>query len=109
MLEPLAAALDTSVVALLNLEDAAPSQVAAAVSAISIEEKKTFAKELKIRGIVKIVYELVILCALVIASKIFADNQIWGLAQAVTMGMIGCAFTLLCWEVDALRKLSKLI
>ncbi len=108
LLEPLAVALETSVIQLLSLENATKQEVADTFSTISIQEKQKLIKELKVRGILKIVQELILLAALIWASKIFADNNIYGIAQVLTLGMIGFIGTLIGSELHLINQLTKL-
>lgn len=108
MLEPLASALNTTVVQLLSLEAASNHEVANVLSAISQEEKRKLVKELKERSYYKIVIEGMLWFSLLIASKIFDTHHIYGLAQVVTMGMLGFTSTLFSFEVYAIRHLPKL-
>lgn len=108
LLEPLAAALDTTVIQLLSLEDASKEKVAEAFSRLSAEEKRQLIKEMKSRAVVKLVIEVILLAALVCASKLFADHGIYGTAQVVTLGMTGFVGTLIGSEIYAIKKLPEL-
>lgn len=108
LMDPLAAALDTTVIQLLSLEDATKEEVADTVATISIQEKQKLLKELKIRGILKIALEFILLSALIWASKIFADNSIYGIAQVLTIGMTGLIGTLIGSELHLIEQLKHL-
>lgn len=109
IMESLAQILGVSVITLLSLETATAQDVLTTVSDISIQEKQALIKDLKKITIRDIVYEVMILAALLCASKIFDDHQIYGLAQTVTLGMMGFVGTLIGSEFYKLRHLSKLI
>lgn len=108
LMEPLAAALDASVIQLLGLENVEKDEIANEVFEISMAEKKKLIKELKCRAILNVVIGLILIAALLIASKIFADNQIYGLAQICSGGMLGFIGTLIGSELYFLRSFSKL-
>jgi len=108
LLEPLAKALNTTVIELLSLENADRNEIAGALTTISLEEKKQLVKELKSRAWFKIFIELLLLAALLGASKIFDNYGISGLAQVLTMGMLGFVGTLMGCEIFAIRNLPKL-
>ncbi|MBQ3200599.1 MAG: helix-turn-helix transcriptional regulator [Clostridia bacterium] len=108
LLEPLAAALHTSVIQLLSLEDATNHEVADALSEISLAEKQHLVKELKNRALINTVIGLVLAAALFTASKIFANHNIYGLSQICTTGMLGPIGTLIGSEIYLIRRLRKL-
>ena len=108
LLEPLAAELGTTVIELLELETATKQEVISAVTDISEAEKQKLKKDLKSRSIFKIAIELLLMAALITASKIFDNYQIYGLAQICTMGMMGFVGTLIGSELFLLRNLKKL-
>lgn len=107
-LEPLAAALDTTVIALLELEEATPRETVAAISALSVREKQKLLRELRVRAVLKIIVETILLAALIWASAIFEDHGIYGLAQSLTGGMSGFVGLLIGSEIYFLRKGKKL-
>lgn len=108
LLEPLAAELDTSVVDLLELETATKQEIISAVADISEAEKQKLKKDLKSRSLLKIGIEILLMIALITASKIFDNYQIYGLAQSCTMGMMGFVGTLIGSELFLLKNLKKL-
>lgn len=108
LMEPLAAALNTTVIQLLSLEKATNQEVATAISAISAEERKELIRQLRFRAWHNLVVGLVLWVSLLCASKIFADHNIYGLAQMPTMGMLGFTSTLVGYEIHLLRSLPKL-
>lgn len=108
LLESLADALNITVIELLSLEDADRNEIAGALTTISLEEKKQLVKELKSRAYFKIFIEVLLIAALTGASKIFDNYGIYGLAQMLTMGMLGFVGTLIGCEIFAIRNLPKL-
>ena len=78
------------------------------LSTISIQEKQKLVKELKTSAVLKIVIELMLVAALLGTSKIFADHEIYGLAQSLTIGMMGFIGTLIGSELYSIRRLPDL-
>lgn len=108
LMEPLAAALNTTVIYLLSLENSSNQEVVDTLSTISIQEKQKLVRALKTRAILKIINELILLGALIWASKLFADNDIYGLAQILTLGMTGLIGTLIGSELYSIKHLPTL-
>lgn len=108
LLEPLAAALNTTVIQLLSLEEASNQEVVNAVSAISAEERNQLIRQLRFRAWHNVVVGILLWVCLLCASKLFADNNIYGFSQIITMGMLGFTSTLVCYELYFLRSLRKL-
>ena len=75
-LEPLAAALDTTVIALLELEEASKQETVSALAELSLLEKRKLIRELRVRAVLKIIIEAGLLVALIWASAIFEDHGI---------------------------------
>lgn len=108
LLESLAAALDTTVIQLLSLEDASNQEVVDTVSSISLQERKKLVKELRIRSIHNLFAGVILLCSLAYAGYIFHTYGIYGIAQGLTIGMCGFASTLISYEIYAIRHLPRL-
>jgi len=108
LMQPLAAALDSSVIQLLELEDATNQEVANTMSALSAQEKEGLRKELKLRAILNIAIGLILLACLVTASILFKNHNIYGLAQGVTMGAIGFVATMIASELFLLCHIGKI-
>ena len=83
-------------------------EVARAITEQSAAEKQELVHQLRFRSICKIVIEVVIAAALIIASRIFADHGIYGASQRLTLGMIGFVGVLIGSELFAIRNLPKL-
>jgi len=107
-LEPLAAALDTTVIALLELEEASKQETVSALAELSLLEKRKLIRELRVRAVLKIIIEAGLLVALIWASAIFEDHGIRGVAQSITGGMSGFVGLLIGSEIYFLRKCKKL-
>jgi len=108
LLEPLACALDTTVIHLLSLENVSNREVAETLSSVALEEKNNLIQELRIRSWIKLFIELMLFIALAYASKLFADHNIYGPAQICTMGMMGFVGTLMGTELHLLQSLLRL-
>lgn len=108
LLEPLAKALNTTVIDLLSLEEASGQEVAAVISDISAEERKGLIRQLRIRAWHNVIVGMILWLCLLCASKLFADNNIYGFAQIITMGVLGFSSTLVAYEIYLLRSLSRL-
>ena len=108
LMQPLAAALDSSVIQLLELEDATNQEVANTMSALSAQEKESLRKEIKLRAILNIAIGLILLACLVTASILFKNHNIYGMAQGVTMGAIGFAATMIASEIFLLCHIGKI-
>jgi len=108
LLEPLAAALDSSVIELLSLEEANKQEVASAVTDISLMEKKRLVKEFRQRAVLNILISLILITCLVTASLLFKKYEIYGLAHGVTMGAIGFVSTMIGSELFLLRNLKRI-
>ena len=108
LLEPLATALGTTVIQLLSLENVSNREVAETLSNVALKEKNNLIRELRIRSWIKLFIELILLVALIYASKLFADHNIYGMAQVCTMGMMGFVGTLMGTELHLLRSLLRL-
>ena len=108
LMEPLAEALDTTVVHLLNLENASNHEVVDTVSSISQQEKLKLMKDLRFRSIINLCIGLMMLFALVYAGYVLHLNGIYGMIQGLTTGMCGFAGTLIGSEIYAIIHLPRL-
>lgn len=108
LLESLAAALDTNLILLLSLENSSNDQIAQTLTQISVSEKRELVRQIRMRGYIKVVIGCMLWISLLVASKIFDNHGIYGLAQVVTMGMLGFTSTIISFEVYTLKNLPKL-
>ena len=108
LMEPLATALDTTVIHLLSLEDASNHEVANTVSSLSQQERQKLVKELRTRSIVNLFIGLLMLFALVYAGYTLHQHGIYGMIQGLTTGMCGFAGTLIGYEIYAIVHLPRL-
>ena len=108
LMEPLATALDTSVVHLLALDQASNLEIVSTVSSISLQEKQKLVKDLRFRSVLNLLIGIVLLFALIYAGNIFHTHGIYGIAQSLTTGMCGFAGTLIGSEIYAIVHLPRL-
>ena len=108
MLETIAAALKSDMITLLSLEESSKEQVARVIAEQSAAEKQELIRQLRFRSIYKIVIEILIAAAFIIASRIFADHGIYGASQRLTLGMSGFVGVLIGSDLFAIRNLPKL-
>ena len=108
LLEPLANALDTSVIVLLDLENATGQEIASAVTDISLAEKQKLAGEFRMRAVLNILIGLILMVCLGTASLLFRKYEIYGLAHGVTMGAIGFVGTMIGSEIFLLRNINRM-
>ena len=108
LIEPLATALDTNIITLLSLEGATKNEVASAISDISTSEKNKLINDIKKRASFHIIIGSILLICLFTASYIFHRNNIYGLAQGVTMGAFSFVGALIGSEVIVIRNAGQI-
>ena len=108
LIEHLAVALDTNVITLLSLEGSTKNEVACVISDISSSEKNKLIKDIKQRASFNIIIGSILLICLFIASYIFHTNNIYGLAQGVTLGAFSLVGTLIASEIIVIRNAGKI-
>ena len=108
LMEPLAAALDTSVVHLLSLEDASSNEVVSTISSLSQQERQKLVKDLRFRSVLNLFIGLILLFSLVYAGYTLHQHGIYGIVQGLTTGMCGFAGTLIGSEIYAIIHLPRL-
>lgn len=108
ILDPLAKALDTDLLHLLDLENASGREVAETLSDISVDEKNKLIRELRQRCILNMAIGCMLYISLFLAGYIFHKHGIYGIAQAVTIGMLGFTSTLTGSEWYFFNSLKKL-
>jgi len=85
-LEKLAETLDTSVIVLLGIERHSGEQIASEISDIAWWEKELIISQLRGRGRTSVIFGIITLLCSVYASKIFAENGLYGRPVLITMG-----------------------
>lgn len=108
VMEPLAAALHTDMLTLLGLEGATGQQVARTLSDLSVDEKNKLVKDLRQRCILNIGIGYMLFASLFLAGYIFHKHGIYGMAQTVTIGMLGFTGTLVGSEWYFFKSLRRL-
>ena len=108
VMEPLAAALHTDMLTLLGLEGATAQQVARTLSDLSVDEKNKLVKDLRQRCILNIGIGYMLFASLFLAGNIFHKHGIYGMAQTVTIGMLGFTGTLVGSEWYFFKSLRRL-
>ena len=101
VMEPLAAAF-------LGLEGATGQQVARTLSDLSVDEKNKLVKDLRQRCILNIGIGYMLFASLFLAGYIFHKHGIYGMAQTVTIGMLGFTGTLVGSEWYFFKSLRRL-
>ena len=108
LMEPLAAALGTTVIHLLALEGASNNEVASTISSLSQQERQKLVKDLRFRSVLNLFIGLILLFSLVYAGYALHQHGIYGIVQGLTTGMCGFAGTLIGSEIYAIIHLPRL-
>ena len=112
LIEPLAAALGTSAAALLGLAQHTPDQTVAAVSELAAQERAQeraqIRRQIRLRARLTLIISLILFAAQIAASKLFADNGLYGLPQILTAGMLGFTGALIGGAVYTLKNAQRL-
>ena len=108
LIEPLAAALGTAAAALLGLAEQTPDQTVAAVSELAAQEREQVKRQIRLRARLTLVIGLILFAAQIAASKLFADNGLYGLPQILTAGMLGFTGALIGGAVYTLKNARRL-
>ena len=107
LIEPLAAALGTSAAALLGLAQHTPDLTVAAVSELAAQEREQVKRQIRLRARLTLVIGLILFAAQIAASKLFADNGLYGLPQMLTAGMLGFTGALIGGAVYPLKNARR--
>lgn len=107
LIEPLAQVLGTTAAYLLELEEASAEETIGTMAELSGLENNRILRALTVRCWMKITIELVLVGALIGASRILADNGIFGLGQVLTSGMVSFVGFLIGSELYTLKNLKK--
>lgn len=107
-MEPLAELLDTTVPALLGIEQQSQEETVAAVTALSEKEKEKLKRELQRRAWLLIVIGAIFLVSQIWASYLFAQQDMYGLPQQLTAGMAGFSGIVIGIGIYILRQHKKL-
>ena len=74
-----------------------------------MNEKEKVVKELYLRGWITTITGLVIFASLIVASKIMADNGLYGIPQIVTLGMSGFTATVIANGIFSIINSKKIL
>lgn len=74
-----------------------------------MEENERIIKEIRFRGWLNVILGVVVLMGVIFASKVLADNGLYGLPQAATAGMSGFIGIIIANGVISIIKGKKLL
>ena len=99
---------------LLNITDKAVSKWERGlnfpdIAVIAQQEKRAIVKELITRGWLTIILGVILCIAMIYTSKILADNNIFGIAQSLTVGLSGFYGLLIANGIYSVWKGRKLL
>ena len=87
---------------------ATPDQTVAAVSELAAQEREQVKRQIRLRARLTLVIGLILFAAQIAASKLFADNGLYGLPQILTAGMLGFTGALIGGAVYTLKNARRL-
>ena len=108
-MEKLASSLGITVVELLGLESSSTGEAVDEISLIHLEEQRKLIKQIRNGGWSTVIRGLIVAGSLLYASKVMADNGLYGLPQAATMGMLGIVATMISDGISAIVNSGKLL
>ncbi len=91
MLEPLAKALDTTVVHLLGIENAPEEEKVEAVTEVAVKETERLKKETRERGLVGMVMCIMLFVALLILGRMLIERSVYDLPLNICRGALSIA------------------
>lgn len=99
---------------LLNITDKAVSKWERGlnfpdITVIAQQEKRAIVKELITRGWLTVILGVILCIAMMYTSKILADNNIFGIAQSLTVGLSGFYGLLIANGIYSVWKGRKLL
>ena len=109
VLERLAEELDSSVVELLGLEDSTNEKVALGITELAQQERIAIVREIINRGWLTVIFGALVLCGMIYASRIMADNNLFGMPHAATGGMSGFIGIIIANGMVSIWKGKKLL
>ena len=109
LLEQLADALQISITELLGIENTPREQAVLDIAVIAQQEKRSIVKELITRGWLTVILGVILCIAMIYTSKILADNNIFGIAQSLTVGLSGFYGLLIANGIYSVWKGRKLL
>ena len=108
LLEKVAAELQFSVIDLLGIENESQEQIVSRMTDLAKTEKELIAREIINRGWLTVILGIIVLAAEIYASRIFADNNLYGIPQSLTGGMSGVIGLIISNGIVSIWKGKKL-
>ena len=108
LLDKIAAELQFSVIDLLGIENESQEQIVASMTDLAKSEKELIAREIINRGWLTVILGIIVLAAEIYASRIFADNNLYGIPQSLTGGMSGVIGLIISNGIVSIWKGKKL-
>ena len=108
LLEKVAAELQFSVIDLLGIENESQEQIVASMTDLAKSEKELISREIINRGWLTVILGIIVLAAEIYASRIFADNNLYGIPQSLTGGMSGVIGLIISNGIVSIWKGKKL-
>ncbi len=87
-LEAISQALDCTIIELLGIEDSSPREVAEAITELSMEEIYSTANDIVKRAIFSLLVFIILTVCSITASYIFSKNNLYGVPQVITIGVL---------------------
>ena len=108
LLEKVAAELQVSVIDLLGIKTESQEQIVSGMADLAKSEKELIAREIINRGWLTVILGVIVLAAEIYASRIFADNNLYGIPQSLTGGMSGVIGLIISNGIVSIWKGKKL-
>ena len=108
LLEKVAAELQFSVIDLLGIKNESQEQIVSSMTDLAKSEKELIAREIINRGWLTVILGVIVLAAEIYASRIFADNNLYGIPQSLTGGMSGVIGLIISNGIVSIWKGKKL-
>ena len=108
LLDKIAAELQFSVIDLLGIENESQEQIVSSMTDLAKTEKELIAREIINRGWLTVILGIIVLAAEIYASRIFADNNLYGIPQSLTGGMSGVIGLIISNGIVSIWKGKKL-
>lgn len=108
LLDKIAAELQFSVIDLLGIENESQEQIVASMTDLAKSEKELIAREIINRGWLTVILGIIVLAAEIYASRILADNNLYGIPQSLTGGMSGVIGLIISNGIVSIWKGKKL-
>ena len=108
LLDKVAAELQFSVIDLLGIKNESQEQIVTSMTDLAKSEKELIAREIINRGWLTVILGVIVLAAEIYASRIFADNNLYGIPQSLTGGMSGVIGLIISNGIVSIWKGKKL-